>query len=355
MLYIIKKYLRPIRDYLRSLNPIRFSAYDKYYFPPIPDKIPISNNIEKKICFFISSRNNYLMLEKEILKNFNLDSFLVINVDDGSNENEINYGKSICDKNNIIFIKNKSFGLQYALKSCVDYLDEKNYSQTHILHITHDNYPISTDFYDSISSIIDKKINFGLLGFNCFDYRLCRKDLINLRNKKKAIGLLGRAVLTNHDNFKLRKWYTSSNSSHFNLKALIAVESPADTCFLISIENFKKFIKVTNKIRLHNWADDISLQFLKNNIFNYCAPFINLFNANEIKQKYNIPIWSTRDQKKKHHSGIENGLRYWKEKWGWERNNYPTLEIINKRFKGTLVEKFYLHNPDKGPIKYVKD
>ena len=34
---------------------------------------------------------------------------------------------------------------------------------------------------------------------------------------------------------------------------------------------------------------------------------------------------------------------------------YPTLEIINKCFKGTLVEKFYLHNPDKGPIKYVKN
>ena len=78
--YIIN-FLRPFRDYLRSLNPLRFTRFDKYYFPPISNKLILNKEVKEKICLFISSRNNYQMLEKEILKNFRLDGFLVINIE----------------------------------------------------------------------------------------------------------------------------------------------------------------------------------------------------------------------------------------------------------------------------------
>tara|TARA_Y100000816_G_C26103332_1_gene585382 strand:+ start:389 stop:1471 length:1083 start_codon:yes stop_codon:yes gene_type:complete len=352
----IINFLRPFRDYLRSLNPLRFTRFDKYYFPPISNKLILNKEVKEKICLFISSRNNYQMLEKEILKNFRLDGFLVINIDDNSDQNQVVYGKKICKKNNIIFLKNRSSGLQFALKTCVEFLNKNEFKHNYILHITHDNYPISLDFFISLLKIINnKKIDFGLLGFNCFDYRLCRKDLLNLRNNKKSIGLLGRSILTNELNFITRKWYTSSNSYHFELDKLIAVECPTDTCFVINKINFEKYISVTNKIRLHNWADDIALQFLNNNIFNYSCPYIKTFNANEIKQKYGIPIWSTRDKTSKHHSGINEALNYWKQKWGWERNSYPTKELVKKKYKNTLIEEFSFYNPNKGPYKYVKN
>ena len=105
--------------------------------------------------------------------------------------------KKYVKKNNKIFLKNRSSGLQFALKTCVEFLNKNKFKHNNILHITHDNYPISLDFFISVLKIINnEKIDFGLLGFNCFDYRLCRKDLLNLRNHKKSIGLLGRAILT---------------------------------------------------------------------------------------------------------------------------------------------------------------
>ena len=48
------------------------------------------------IIIYVSSRNNYDMLENEVLKNINTEGFEFINVDDNSSVNELNKGKAIC-------------------------------------------------------------------------------------------------------------------------------------------------------------------------------------------------------------------------------------------------------------------
>ena len=48
------------------------------------------------IIIYVSSRNNYDMLEGEVLNNINTEGFEFINVDDKSCDEEIAKGKTIC-------------------------------------------------------------------------------------------------------------------------------------------------------------------------------------------------------------------------------------------------------------------
>ena len=64
--------------------------------------------MKDNLIIYVSSRNNYDMLEGEVLKNINLDGFELINIDDNSSEEEKEKGKRICNARNIIFLENKN-------------------------------------------------------------------------------------------------------------------------------------------------------------------------------------------------------------------------------------------------------
>jgi hypothetical protein len=55
--------------------------------------------MKDNLIIYVSSRNNYDMLEGEVLKNINFEGFEFINVDDKSCEEEIIKGKEIYAKN----------------------------------------------------------------------------------------------------------------------------------------------------------------------------------------------------------------------------------------------------------------
>ena len=56
------------------------------------------------LIIYVSSHNNYDMLEGEVLKNINTEGFELINIDDKSCEEETIKGKNICKKHNILFL-----------------------------------------------------------------------------------------------------------------------------------------------------------------------------------------------------------------------------------------------------------
>ena len=66
------------------------------------------------LIIYVSSRNNYDMLTGEVLKNINTEGFEFINIDDKSSSSEIKKGKQMCRENNIVFLENKSRGVQMA-------------------------------------------------------------------------------------------------------------------------------------------------------------------------------------------------------------------------------------------------
>ena len=53
---------------------------------------------KKNIIIYVSSRNNYDMLEGEVLKNINFEGFEFINVDDCSENDQIDKGKKYVNK-----------------------------------------------------------------------------------------------------------------------------------------------------------------------------------------------------------------------------------------------------------------
>ena len=127
--------------------------------------------MKDNLIVYVSSRNNYDMLEGEVLKNINFEGFEFINVDDNSCDEEIIKGKSICKKNNITFLKSKDRGVQMATQTLIDFINKERPNCIWIICFQHDNWPITDNFFTRISKLISKgKLDkFGTMWFNVLD------------------------------------------------------------------------------------------------------------------------------------------------------------------------------------------
>ena len=117
------------------------------------------------IIIYVSSRNNYDMLNGEVFKNINTEGFEFINVDDKLSPEEIEKGKKICQENDIVFLENKSRGVQMATQTLIDFINDNRPDCRWIFCFQHDCYPISENFFSRISKLIqdDKLDEFGTL------------------------------------------------------------------------------------------------------------------------------------------------------------------------------------------------
>ena len=149
---------------------------------------------QDNLIIYVSSRNNYDMLEGEVLKNINREGFEFINLDDKSSEAEISKGKNICKKHNIVFLENKSRGVQMATQTLIDFVNKNRPNCKWIFCFQHDNYPISPDFFSKISSLItnDKLQDFGILGFNVLDHgNYTQNSLSEYKQGNYPLGMIG--------------------------------------------------------------------------------------------------------------------------------------------------------------------
>ena len=359
----MKNTLRKLRDILRFVNPYILSSYDRFFIPgaSIPHSrkclIHNSKNINhEKVVIFISSRNNYDMTVNELLVNADYGDFLVFNIDDGSNEQQLKQGVQICNDKNIIFLKNKKIGLQWGLKTVIDYLDKYKYAASMVLHITHDNYPIVLNFKKTVEDISKSEVyaNFGMIGFNHLDYRMTRDAIIAWKNKKPAYGLLGRIALLPKS--KGENWYNDKTMS-YNLDAyndVFSVECVADMAFMINRRLFSKFVEVSDDYRLHLWGDDIGMQFLQNNVHNVAVKNIYFYNCQELKRKYKIIVNSAegaKNIKTGHHSHYGGHLIHWQKRWGWDREYVGNLEHEKDKYNKTLIAQYMAHDIHNGPLR----
>jgi len=345
--YYFSKYI-----YLKY-NPFKFNTFDKYWINQINEE---QDNKTYRFCVFISSKNNYSMFEKLVLKNYKINNLDIYNIDDNSNPIQKSIGKEICNLNKITFIENESHGLQMALKTLMKYLDKKNKTYKFILYISHDNYPVSRSFFDKFNKFIELNNldQIGCVGFNHLDYAHNKKEILDFKKNKFSAGHLGRSFLTTLNNSKIPSWYNNKNTNNFKnfkLNKPFAVEGIADMAFGINFNNLKKHILFSSQYRLHCWADDICMQFLVANLYNLVIPNFIFFNPFEIKPRYSMHFSSVHTAVKSSET-LEMYKLYWNKKWKWDRGNLPTKEIIKKFYKDTLVQKFCEHDIDKGPIKY---
>ena len=336
-----------------------------------------------KIAIVISSKNNYEMLEKEVIKNNEFQNFTFINIDDNSDKDQIKKGREICRKNNIVFLQNENIGIQWAVHTAISSLDKKI---EWIICLQHDCYPISEDFYKRINKLVlDKKLReFGAIGFNFLQEHNRNSDLMSQIGKyycgERELGCLGLMHFSYRPFFKfflskrslskfptipndniIRKiiyFLSKNNVINENFRRPFIIEMPWWPIVGINIKAWKKFINPTNKLKLHLWFPDVMMTLNYNNFPCLILPNLYCLNNQSLKSKYNIMRNSAEANKnskqmKRFFGEYGSHLKFFKEKWGWdyERVRWTLTEKVLSKYKGTLIYKFSKHDIKKGPLK----
>ena len=213
--------------------------------------------MKDNLIIYVSSRNNYDMLEHEVLKNINFEGFEFINIDDRSHSKEKEKGKKICEKNNIVFLENKDKGVQMATQTLVDFINKERPNCKWILCFQHDIWPVSPNFFERISKLINnnKLDNFGGIGFNIVDHGDYTKDAWDKFQKgEKPIGMVGFAHLGVSNNSE--RWLAiGRNSTVDNNPKLFQnpfiCEFPQWPSIGINIKNWNEKIIPSNDYEFH--------------------------------------------------------------------------------------------------------
>ena len=351
--------------------------------------------MNKNIGLVYSSFNNYDLLENEVLKRVDFENYPVINIDDGSDPNQVEIGKKICRTHNIYFEKNKKKGVQFALAQGIEFL-KKKYNVKWVFCLQQDIFPLGKSFFtrfDQMTSVINDE-NIGAIGFNVIskdgifmDKKSVMKDYYN---GKKPQGLLGTLPFSKRYEFsdlilkdkikviiqnifrnknsdeKKKQIYNSSRIfSAFSMKnfenisklykGLFAIDMIIWAAVAVNVKNWDKFIKPREGYRFHLWFPDIGFQFLQNNIWLTVNSDFYMQNDQKIKEKYGY-IWSSAHAgRERNNTQVErygDHLKIFKNYWKFDYEDVQKNKTdVIKNYKNTLIEKFLLHDYRKGPLK----
>ena len=208
------------------------------------------------IAIYLSSRNNYDMLESVFLKHVDLGGFQLYNIDDASEPEEIAKGKEICERHNIKFIPNQDRGLQWAAKTMLDNIDD---DVEFIVWCTHDTIPMNQNFFKQLSDkVATGKLNeFGMIGFNIMGPQ---NDIHDPRTVVAGkCGIIGRAPL-----MKLPGrggWFRSTDMKmDWDVWGKpCTIDAPVDMLLMMNVKLFREHIKVSNNYHLFCAHDDIAM------------------------------------------------------------------------------------------------
>jgi hypothetical protein len=324
------------------------------------------------------SKNNYDLLDHwiEVCKDFNKPN--IINLDLGSNVDQVKYGKRLCEENNIDFLTAEKTQFQDNIRQVFN--KEK---LEYILYMHQDCFPIELDTFEKINNSIIKNdlSKYGSIGFNIFhDVEINDLNLNNLKLMTTA-----RTILQKGNGYYMRKPKGSRvDYNKFNSDQAFEVENVMWTSLLLSKKSFLKNIEVDLNFNFFFAADDMAFQFLQNNVKNICIPYIHFKHDQSIKTKYNLPKDSPlgdKDEVEKRYGRIDHKTK-WKKKWGFQWNikkefkifNYRIIkyflsrlfpkfysglntisrtEFLNTKKTSKLMQKIFLHDPINGPVSYI--
>ena len=308
------------------------------------------------IIVYVSSRNNYDMLEGEVLKNINLEGFEFVNVDDKSSEEEIIKGKEICKKHGIKFLENKSRGVQMATQTLIDWVNKNRPECKWVICFQHDHYPLSKNFFTNISDRIknNKLDEFGIIGFNVLDKGNYTGDAYSrFLQGEKPLGMIGMCHLSVHS----RRLCPSQQSEVLKLAVWekpFIVEFPMWASVGINIDKWNEVIKPTTDYHFHLWLPDIAMQFNYNNYGCLVLPDLYTLNDQQLKTKYGIDQSSAPGARRgnEYHFGKYSNFDAWENRWGWYYEDVVEgFEQAKENYRGTLLWDFYHHNINYGPLK----
>ena len=300
----------------------------------------------RNYAILFASRNNYILFEKLFFDQIRRESasdVLFLNIDVDSDDEQLKYGRELCDRLDINFIETDraTRPMENCVDIAIDYLDKNNIKVDWLGVFTQDAFPMNENFWDVLDERVTRHENFkklvGSFGFNDVD-----------RNNRFGRGNLIKGILEK----PYSGWYQNPSREYLNSEYSV-VESPNWNTMVINIDLFKKYITVDEDFKLHFWADDIAHQFMYNNICNVGFIDIPVKHSIDLKVKAGIPD-SQEHSPLYHDSGVVE-QKLWREKYGWDwgfRNVFLRTEFENviNNYKDTLQEKMFNMNIQDGPI-----
>ncbi len=352
--------------------------------------------MKKKIGIIYSSYNNYDLLKYEVLNKVDFCGYPVVNIDDHSNLDEQKKGKKICDDNNIHYEINKGKGVQLAVKQGIEYLS-RSFGCEWVFCFQQDIFPMEKSFFNDFTKKLDRNNynEIGAMGFNVLtrDLMYMNEEVIEKYNKgekvkgfmgifvlsdskkfidklplriylrNKLINLIGNKKLKQRVQVDLAKYRVFSPKSYKNYdiiskkyNGVYACEVPMWGAVAINVKNWVNFINPSDNFIFHLWFPDIAFQFMNSGKWIATDSDLYLLNDQKSKEKYGFHWSSAHAGRDKNFSfQIEeygNHLVNWKKKWGFDYDN-PSNEYstVQKRYEGTIIDKFYNHDCRDGPLK----
>ena len=334
-----------------------------------------------KILF--TSKNNYDLLENWIKKNPLVNTPDIINLDLNSEYDQQQKGREICSKHGIDFLTAHETEFQMNIKQAFDYISKLGFD--YLLYLHQDCFPANSNTFSQINNCILKNnlSNYGCIGFNIY-HDIEIKHFDNIRNQYMTTS---RCVLQKGNGYYM-KYPRGSKVNYNNFKKGMAfsVENVMWTALLLSSKSFYSNIDIDKQFNFFLAPDDMAYQYLSKGVQNIVIPEISFLHDQSIKTKYSLPKDSPIGKKE----DVE--LRYgkfigiheeWYKKWGFRYDPRKVLSIFNNRIVKFLMLKilpsyysgldtiarksyreyiyqndnfdlFYNHDPEKGPLKYIK-
>lgn len=334
-----------------------------------------------KILF--TSKNNYDLLENWMEKNSFQNIPGIINLDLNSDFNQQEKGRKICSKYNIDFVIAEDTEFQSNINQAFDHISELGFD--YLLYLHQDCFPANSNTFSQIDNCILKNnlSDYGCIGFNIYhDIEIKYFD-----GSLNQYMTTSRCVLQKGNGYYMKHPKGSRvNYNKFKKGLAFTVENVMWTALLLSSKSFYENIKVDKQFNFFLAPDDMAYQYLSKGIQNIAIPEISFLHDQSIKTKYSLPKDSPIGKKE----DVE--LRYgkfigiheeWYKKWGFRYDPRKVLSIFNNRIIKFLMLKifpsyysgldtiarksyresiyqndnfdlFYNHDPEKGPLKYIK-
>ena len=335
------------------------------------DKKTMSSNWNKpSIGIFMTSRNNYDYMDavwaKKTLIDCDINNCKVLNIDEDSTKEEKQKGKILCKKYNIIYMDRDKPGMHHNIDTAIRFFGE---NVKYLIWFQHDCWPIQKDFFYKVNELVsqDKLSKFGLLTFNAIAQNIFKRDgqfdmvMNEYRNGKKPLGVLTRSHLESvatgdyyYCGYKVKNRITKPISKEKFSKPFACSEA---NFFAqgVNVKTYKKYININRPFYYFKSWDDISLQFLFNNVYNMALPDLYVEHRPDSKRNFDLPYLSVKPVNKgktKFHNPSGHDPEEWIKIWGWHHSHPSQFEKIKSRYKGTLLYEFYKYNYVKnGPLE----
>lgn len=304
--------------------------------------------MKNNLIICVSSRNNYDMLSGEVLQNINTNGYEFINVDDKSSGVEKTKGRNICNNHDIVFLENEVRGVQWAVQTIINFINENRPHCKWLFVFQHDCHPITPNFFTRISRLIDssKLDGFGGMGFNVIDMgKYTFNALTEWRAGAKPKGLLGLSHLGISDNS--RRWISPRHNPIAvyypeNWAQPFRIEIPMWAAAGINIQHWNNYVKPTEQYHFHLWYPDVAMQFNKVSKPIVILPDLYAINRQELKSKYNISENSAQGARSgnEYHFGEYSNFIAWKDRWGWDYERVKHSFPIEK-YNDTMIGEYF--------------